>query len=658
MRCKHCFYEFESSNTCPKCRRKPDDGAQEFYYLTPGSVLGGRYAVGEVLGVGGFGIVYKAWDNVANQVVAIKEYYPAGLVSRDLDTGDVILIVKQREREYLAGAERFIQEREGALRLDKTYPDNPCIVHEIDERDENETHYMIMEYVEGDTLTVAVERNGPMPAELALNFTKNLIKTVGDIHKLGIIHRDISPDNILMTGEEPKLIDFGAAKFGRRSSDKNAERIMKPGFSPPEQYELNDRTGVHTDIYALGATMYFALTGHRPNESTDRKSTGEDLLASPKSLNPDIPEHISDAILKAMAIDSRLRFKSAIDFLNSIEGKKKVKRPEVEKKARQLRRLVSISATLIILIIAGAFTYLRTMDQVPILADAQFEMWIMLTDNEHDNAQRLSSMERVLERFTTLYPNVEIALQGIRYDVFHGQVTRALEDGRPVIFESGAFSQADLASAADISAVMGRVNNVLFLDDLTRLHPVVNRIPTGFRPFGIFINSSLATYAELSVSDLSSLLATMGAGSDSIAVFSRDDTEFINTFGNVTRLPSDAFFTESAGALFADTSVLPDVQMAFAGRYRLLRLDTAEVPAIFGGMFSVAQSSRNEVAAKARLVEFMLSENAQDMMHIQTASGLIPINERALQTFSDVFADFLVFFDYIENYVFIVREGN
>lgn len=652
MRCNYCFSIYGAEiDICPSCGYKNGDAAQELFYLNPGTVLGSRYTVGQVLGAGGFGIVYKAWDNHGNHLVAIKEYYPSGLVARAPGTENLRLVAKNRSAEFDAGKYRFTVERSGTMHTDMRYRDNPSLPHSVSAIDDNGTHYMVMEFLQGNTLTEHVEANGAMPVNEGLGVISAILKAVRDIHKEDIIHRDISPDNIILTPSSPKLIDFGAAKFGKRDNGENAERVMKPGYSPPEQYEPDGRAGIHTDIYSLGATLYFMLTGYKPDEATNRK-TG-DLLASPDSLVSDIPKHVNDAILRAMAIDHRLRFKNAIEFLDALMGQTKVRRPEKETKIRKLKRLVAIASSFLVLGIVGVFTYIQVIEQVPMLNDAEVELWFVLSGDSAEDSRREFALNQVINQFSQIYPNVIIMPRGIEEELFAIEVEIAIGQGRPVIFESDNINQTILAATVDLNSVANRVgDDSYFLDAYTRFFPNRNQIPTGFVATCVFVNTDISNYMGNTITDLTALLASMPAENSRIAVQYGRETAFISVFGNVSHVPQQEFMQRQAGALFAETSAFGDIQAVFAGTYRLVRLDMPQVPAAFGGMFSIVDSGRDELAAKRRFLEFMLSENAQDALHIQAQSGLFPINQAALKTFTEVFTEFADFFDNIDDFDF------
>ena len=656
MRCNYCFLMHNNGDICPACGYKHSDPPDELFYLYPGTTLQHRYIIGRALGAGGFGIVYKAWDTMRNIPVAIKEYYPSGLVTRTPGTGYLRLVAKSRANEFEAGKHRFISECKCTIQLDREHATTPGLMHDVSSFVDNGTVYLVMEYLEGQTLTNYVEMYGPLALQGGIEIILTVLEAVRDIHKSDVVHRDISPDNMMLCANNVvKLFDFGAAKFGKDDDGKGAERVMKPGYSPPEQYEPDGKVGVHTDIYAVGATLYFALTGIKPDEATNRKDG--DLLASPQSLNPHIPQNISDAILKAMAIDYRLRFKSADDFIKALLNEKIVSRPEAELKVRKLRRIVTLAASFLIVLTAGVFTYFQMREIIPALDDASIEIWHVSSGVDIVDATRADAFERIITEFNAIYPNVDVELRMLDASELEAEVRRAIYQDRPVLFQSDLLSAETLSGALDLSSAASRVSAVtLFLDGYTRLFPAGNQIPTGFSVACIFINTTITTYLGSGVSDLTSLLASMPVAESRIAVLEEHAENFTAAFGNVPFAEVSEFFADNAGALFADTSEWGAVQSVFAGRYRVLRLDIPQVPAAFGGMFSVSGGDTDERAALLRFLEFLLTEYAQDVLNIQANSGLIPLNTTAFETYKEVFGTFAQLFDNMENFAFIPRQ--
>lgn len=274
--------------------------------LKPGVILKERYKIEEVIGAGGFGITYRAWDPLLQSYVAIKEYYPSGIATRSADSSKVCVPVGQEQREYHRGRIRFLKEAQDVAR----FQSEPNIVSIYDYLEENDTAYMVMEYLHGCTLKQYIrEHGGRLDTDHILHICLSVLDALAVVHKAGMIHRDISPENIFICDDlTVKLIDFGAAKQVYLDGEQTMSVVLKPGYAPPEQYAKKDKQGPWTDIYALGATLYFAATGEKPEESFGRVL--EDTIKPVCEVNPEIPRAMSQVIMRAMSVKIEDRYQT------------------------------------------------------------------------------------------------------------------------------------------------------------------------------------------------------------------------------------------------------------------------------------------------------------------------------------------------------------
>lgn len=274
--------------------------------LKPGVILKERYKIEEVIGAGGFGITYRAWDPLLQSYVAIKEYYPSGIATRSADSSKVCVPVGQEQREYHRGRIRFLKEAQDVAR----FQSEPNIVSIYDYLEENDTAYMVMEYLHGCTLKQYIrEHGGRLDTDHILHICLSVLDALAVVHKAGMIHRDISPENIFICEDlTVKLIDFGAAKQVYLDGEQTMSVVLKPGYAPPEQYAKKDKPGPWTDIYALGATLYFAATGEKPEESFGRVL--EDTIKPVCEVNPEIPRAMSQVIMRAMSVKIEDRYQT------------------------------------------------------------------------------------------------------------------------------------------------------------------------------------------------------------------------------------------------------------------------------------------------------------------------------------------------------------
>lgn len=274
--------------------------------LKPGVILKERYKIEEVIGAGGFGITYRAWDPLLQSYVAIKEYYPSGIATRSADSSKVCVPVGQEQREYHRGKIRFLKEAQDVAR----FQSEPNIVSIYDYLEENDTAYMVMEYLHGCTLKQYIrEHGGRLDTDHILHICLSVLDALAVVHKAGMIHRDISPENIFICEDlTVKLIDFGAAKQVYLDGEQTMSVVLKPGYAPPEQYAKKDKQGPWTDIYALGAALYFAATGEKPEESFGRVL--EDTIKPVCEVNPEIPRAMSQVIMRAMSVKIEDRYQA------------------------------------------------------------------------------------------------------------------------------------------------------------------------------------------------------------------------------------------------------------------------------------------------------------------------------------------------------------
>ena len=304
------------AEVCPYCGYREGTPPLAPHYLRPGTVLAGKYLVGRGLGHGGFGTTYIARDQVLGIKLAIKEYLPQDCASRAPGSNMVVPFSGDGAKRFADGLESFLQEARTLARFDGS----PNIVGVRDFFTENGTAYLVMNYLEGITLKQYLVRSGgkPVPFEKMLGILLPVMDALRTVHAAGLLHRDVSPDNIfLTTSGQVTLIDFGAARQSMNLNVQNVQQqsvsvILKPGYAPEEQYRSHGRQGPWTDIYALGATMYRTLTGRIPPEALDRLEN--DTLVPPSKLGIRIPAYAEAAILRAMAVHAENRFQTVDEF--------------------------------------------------------------------------------------------------------------------------------------------------------------------------------------------------------------------------------------------------------------------------------------------------------------------------------------------------------
>ena len=258
---------------CPECGRPYGSVETEPFALKPGTILDGKYLVGEMLGQGGFGITYIGFDLLLEQKVAIKEYYPmsTGMVSRENSTTVVWSSAVMQKSGMEKGFDSFLKEARKMAKLGGI----PGVVGVKSVFIQNETAYIVMDFIEGETLLKKLQREGPMDYGTCISLMTPIMQALAEVHKHGIIHRDISPDNIMVQSDGRLiLLDLGAAKDldiqGKDGNVQSSQMVAKHGFSPVEQYGQAGKIGPWTDVYAMAATIYYCCTGVLPPSATDR----------------------------------------------------------------------------------------------------------------------------------------------------------------------------------------------------------------------------------------------------------------------------------------------------------------------------------------------------------------------------------------------------
>ncbi len=280
--------------------------------LPKGTVLAGQYVIEKVLGQGGFGITYKALDHKTKGYVAVKEFFPDTMVTREGIT--VVPYTGERGEIYGYGKECFLQEAET---LGK-FIGNENIVRIFSYFEENGTAYFVMEYIEGKSFDEYIkEKGGKVTFDEAYAILSPVIDALAVVHSKGIVHRDVTPDNIYITNDgKIKLLDFGAARYSIGDRSQSLDVVLKHGFAPKEQYTRRGKQGPYTDVYSLGATFYYAVTGKRPPDSIDRLE--EDELIPPSARGVKMGRIAEQAILHAMNVQPKDRFQTMTEFKNAM----------------------------------------------------------------------------------------------------------------------------------------------------------------------------------------------------------------------------------------------------------------------------------------------------------------------------------------------------
>ena len=386
--CINCMQEIpEGTKQCPHCGFDQESYKPQASALIPYSILNGRYLIGRALGAGGFGITYLAMDLVLSRKVCVKEFFLKGSMFRNSTASTVVSTVADSEAStYMlkASKDKFEQEAKTLAQLEHV----PGIVGVQDYFNENNTSYIVMEYLEGMTLKeyVRQQRVGRLESEEALNKLHPVIQSLVVLHKKGILHRDISPDNIMVLKDGSlKLFDFGGARIERNSGQQSMVIFRKPGYSPVEQYG-SEGQGTWSDVYAMAATLYFCLTGKAPVESIHRVGTEEDPLETFEQLNIRVPKQVEEAIYKGLKVNRRDRYQQMEDLEQDLYQKK-----SPEPKPRKLNPLLLIIPVLLVGITVSFLlrsSYIRTKTGKPADGETASGVEISATKNTEKPVER------------------------------------------------------------------------------------------------------------------------------------------------------------------------------------------------------------------------------------------------------------------------------
>jgi hypothetical protein len=313
--CPSCFAP-GYTDSCPTCGYRHMPSQRDGFILAPNTMLTGRYRIGRILGLGGFGITYVGKDERLHALVAVKEYYPSMYSVRMPGSSLVAPSGAEQAGPYRVGMEKFLDE----ARLLAQFRNTAEIVDVLDFFTENGTAYMVMEYLEGRSLQeVLNERGGRLPFGEALSVILPVMRGLSHVHDKNVLHRDISPDNIYITSDKrSKLLDFGAARMAISQGEQNLTVILKRGYAPLEQYNAGGRQGPWTDVYALCATFYRTLTGQMPADSLARIE--QDDLIPPSRLGVAIPPAVEKVLLKGLSLRGAERHQDMIELLSDFEA--------------------------------------------------------------------------------------------------------------------------------------------------------------------------------------------------------------------------------------------------------------------------------------------------------------------------------------------------
>lgn len=352
--CMGCMNQMDDNvYTCPHCGFNETNYKQESYYLTPGTIVGGKYIVGVVLSYGGYTISYLGMDAEYNSKVIIKEYLPSEFSTRGEGEKTITIYSGDAQEQFEQGLTNFLNEANRIQLLGN--PEGIASVYDC--LAENDTGYVITEYLEGHTLKELLDNGKKYSPEEAKEFICQILRGLCKVHPEDIIHCDIAPETIMVTDiGEIKLLDFGATRYVTTANSKSLAIILKQGYAPEEQYRSRGERGPWTDVYALAAVMYRMITGIVPQESVERALVDE--LKEPSKLGIAIPENMENAMMNGLNVFKEERTPNAKLFLQELNSPT-VKRIKVKKRKNDTGKFpvwakILVACLLCVVIAGGA----------------------------------------------------------------------------------------------------------------------------------------------------------------------------------------------------------------------------------------------------------------------------------------------------------------
>lgn len=337
--CFGCMQPIANPNEpCPNCKydRKKQQQKEKSYCLKPGTTVGETYLLGRVLGIGSFGVTYLAKQEQTNEIVAIKEYYPSGIAMRDVDASAGNTVSYNDSQAYEIGLQNFEKEAKQLLSL----PKMEGIANVREYFVENETAYIVMDYVSGVSLKTYVKRYSnkmghPLTQKQVLKIMNPVLSALSNVHKRGVLHRDVNPTNLIINRMgKVTLIGFSNAKMETAVQMNRLEEVIQDGYAPLEQYDSSEKRGEWTDLYALCATMYELVSGILPESAISRVKQ-DDVLPLKKLSKANkaiaISDCFSDAIQKGMSIKAQDRYESMDDFGKTLYSKENWDKNKLQK---------------------------------------------------------------------------------------------------------------------------------------------------------------------------------------------------------------------------------------------------------------------------------------------------------------------------------------
>lgn len=621
--CFQCFKLKGDYEVCPYCGYGQGEKAKQAYQLASGTILHDRYIIGVSIGIGGFGITYKAYDTVLGIIVAIKEFYPARLVNRGEGEVKVGIFSGEKETEFKRQLARFLEEARNMAEFSK----EPDIINVFDYFEENQTAYIIMEYVDAPLLKDRLKEAGRFSQEEAAGYMVAILNALSKVHGHGIIHKDISPDNIFLTGEDTvKIFDFGAAKFQGAETERSEDVVVKAGYTPPEQYRSKNEQGPFMDIYAAGAVFYEMVTGEKPMEAPDRSVS--DDLKKPGEYGIEIDERLERVILKALALKPKLRFQTADQFRQAIESEKKVELPEEELKRLRVRKILLSSAACAALAVLGLVVILsqtvfsgRGKIDVAKIQEDSLEIWMP----EVDEAWGKTVSDALLNGVEKECPKITVTVKTFPKEEYAQALEQAAAAGKlPEVFCTDGIQAKEYCEELSRLFRTMKLSSYICFDGYESGKDVFE-IPTALQVGAVYVSREKMQKTPESVK-----LSDLSAEEDAAGYADEENIyeKFADLKTDVSQIVGDLSCMDQVKAVTVEQ--MPPTDFAIVPI-----LEDGELVAAYAHCYGVnKEATENQKEAGMLLLSLLLSDGLQSACYMDNGEG-IPLNRSVLETYRD-----------------------
>ncbi len=610
-RCNCCFEVYEENRiSCPFCGYSETEKGKSSHVLQPGTLLKNeRFIVGVQVGQGTVGIVYKAWDKRLHRVIAIKEFFPESLAARAEGMMAVMVYSSKDVNEYERRLSKF--KREAMIMSLVTDSDNCIKAYDIFE--ENGTAYITMEYFDAPKLSEYLQSKDrqQLPEKEANAIMLQLLKGVDELHRKGIYHLDLSPDNIFIkkddTQIEIKIFSFDSAVLkGDVRRGIETVRKVNSGFAAPELYDKVGTAGPWSDVYTIGAVYYYLLTGRVPQDAVKREK--EDIILEPAQ-RVNVSDWVNAMVAQALAVVREQRYTDAGAFLEVLAYRmeRDAKEQEVrkQKQKKHIRRLTTLVVSLFT-VLAVAIILLFTLSK----SESSIRVWVVA---DTDTAIERARYEAVINAFSEINPDVTVSLEVMSGSEMAERLQSAGEQDMPDLVETTYASGTMLDRCKSLHKVKKQWSSNWAIEGVNGVETISDKqIPLGF-------------YAVVRYKQPELTVEQLQAGS------------------------AYEFIKGDAGYVDSDTTLYSLMQKNLPGRYEVVEADKKEI--YLAEVFSVtAPTRKNENAAK-KLLEFMMTDEAQEIIHITYNSDYLPITESMFELYvGNVFTELYFLSDTIQLY--------